>query len=191
MIPTSRNYHRKYLRAPYKGPVLFADQDFVFKASAINISEGGLLLDQMPHFPGEGEVSLMLSLPQFPYFKNFSLLKMQTFSHDLFAKKIIRVKAVMVRREQAVQSIDNIFRSKFGLMFADIDPKDQKIIDEYVTTFASNLVYLQTMIDSFNTDEEMKFKTRALATILGYKDIEKIALLRSLVSHDYRSLQWL
>jgi lipoate-protein ligase A len=133
----------------------------------------------------------MLSIPQFPYFKNFSLLKMQTFSHDLFAKKIVRVKAVMVRREQAVQSIDNIFRSRFGLMFSEIDPKDQKIIDDYVTTFASNLVYLQTMIDSFNTDEEMKFKTRALATILGYKDIEKIALLRSLVTHDYRSLQWL
>jgi hypothetical protein len=191
MIPTSRNYQRKHLRAPYKGPVLFADEDFVFKCNAINISEGGLLLDQMPHFPGEGSVPLMLSIPQFPYFKNFSLLKMQTFSHDLFAKKIIRAKAIMVRREQAVQSIDNIFRSRFGLMFSDIELKDQKIIDDYVTTFASNLVYLQTMIDSFNTDDEMKFKTRALATILGYKDVEKIALLRALVTHDYRSLQWL
>ena len=191
MIGNQRSYQRKHLRAPYKGPVLFGDQNFVFKASSINISEGGILLDQMPQFPGEGDVPLMMAIPQFPYFKNFSLLKMQTFSHDLFAKKIIRVQARMVRREEAVQSIDNIFRSRFGLMFTSIGPRDQKIIDDYVTTFASNLIYLQTMIDSFNTDEEIKVKTRALASILGYKEVEKIALLRALVTHDYRSLQWL
>lgn len=191
MIATIRTYQRKHLRAPYKGPVLFADQDFVFKANAINISEGGILLDQMPHFPSSGEVSLMMSIPQLPALKNFSLFKMQTFSQDLFPHKIIRANATMVRREQSVQTVDNIFRSKFGLIFSTIAGRDQKIIEEYVSVFASNLVYLQTMIDSFNTDDEVRSKTRVLASILGYKDVEKIALLRALVTHDYRSLQWL
>ena len=57
--------------------------------------------------------------------------------------------------------------------------------------FASNLVYLQTLIDSFNTDDEIKERVRALAEILGYDQIEKIAQLRAQVGHDYKSLQWL
>ena len=70
---SQRDYQRKHLRAPYKEPVLYVDDNFVFKASTLNISEGGLLLDQIPHFPeDEDEVPIMLSLPQFPYFKNFS-----------------------------------------------------------------------------------------------------------------------
>ncbi len=187
----SKNYQRKHLRAPFKESVLYADGDYVLKASALNISEGGLLLDQLPSFPETDEVPIMISLPQLPSLKNFSLLKMQTFARELFQHKVIRVKAKMVRREQLSQNLDNIFRSRIGLQFIRIDEIDQKHIEEYVTTFASNLIYLQTLIDSFNTDEETKVRARTLAQVLGYQDVERIAHLRALVTHDYKSLQWL
>lgn len=187
----SKNYQRKHLRAPFKESVLYADGDYVFKASCLNISEGGILIDQMPGFPEKDDVSIMISIPQLPSLKNFSLLKMQTFSKELFGRHVIRVKAKMVRREQLAQSLDNIFRSRFGLQFTKIEPLDQKHIEEYVLTFASNLIYLQTLIDSFNSDEETKVRARTLATILGYQDVERIAQLRALVTHDYKSLQWL
>ncbi len=45
--------------------------------------------------------------------------------------------------------------------------------------------------DSFNSDEETKVKARMLAGILGYKEVDRIAHLRSVVSLDYKSLQWL
>jgi hypothetical protein len=186
-----KNYQRKHLRAPFKDTVLYADGSFVLKARALNISEGGLLLDQLPSFPDEDEVALMVSLPQIPSLKNFSLLKMQTFSKELFQCQVVRARARMVRREELSQNLNNIFMARFGLQFVRISPKEQKLIDEYVTTFAANLIYLQTLIDSFNTDEETKVKTRTLAAILGYQETEKIAHLRALVGHDYRSLQWL
>lgn len=186
-----KNYQRRHLRAPFRETVLYADGDYVLKASTLNISEGGLLIDQLPSFPERDYVALMLSIPQLPFLKNFSLLKMQTFSKELFQRHVVRAKAKMVRREQLAQNLDNIFRSRFGLQFTRIDPKDQKYIEEYVTTFASNLIYLQTLIDSFNSDDETKVKVRVLATILGYTDIEKIAHLRAQVTHDYKSLQWL
>jgi hypothetical protein len=186
-----KGYQRRHLRAPYRETVLYADQGHVFKATTLNISEGGLLIDELPNFPNQETVSLLLSIPLTPSFRNFSLLKMQTFSKELFHKNVIRVKARLVRREQLAQSLDNIFRSRFGVEFIRIESRDQKLIEDYVTTYASNLVYLQTLIDSFNTDEETKSRTRILAQLLGYEITDRIAQLRSVVSNDYKSLQWL
>lgn len=186
-----KNYQRRHLRAPFKESILYADNSYVLKASTINISEGGILLDQLPSFPDHDEVPLLIGIPQLPSFKNFTLLKMKTFSRELFSSQVIRAKARLVRREELSQNLDNIFRSRFGLEFIRIAPTDQKVIESFVTNFSSNLIYLQTLIDSFNTDDEIKARVRALAGILGYSDIDKIAQLRAQVSHDYRSLQWL
>lgn len=186
-----KSYQRKHLRAPFREAILYTDGPYVFKASTLNISEGGLLLDEIPNFPDRDEVSIMMSLPQLPSLKNFSLLKMQTFSKELFARHVVRVQAKLARREQLSQDLDNIFRSRFGLEFLKVMPHEQKLIEDYVTTFASNLIYLQTLIDSFNTDEETKVRVRTLAKILGYEGTERIAQLRSEVTHDYKSLQWM
>ena len=71
MFVEKKDYQRTFLRAPYKEAILYIDDNFVFKASSLNISEGGLLLDQVPHFPEESEdVPIIISLPQFPYLKN-------------------------------------------------------------------------------------------------------------------------
>lgn len=186
-----KDYQRRHLRAPYKENVLYADGAYVFRARSLNLSEGGMLLDQLPSFPASDNVPLLLSLPQLPYLKNFSLIKMQTFSKELFGRNVIRVSAKMVRREELSQNLDNIFRSRFGLEFVKVGTHEQKWIEEYVSTFSSNLIYLQTLIDSFNTDEETKLRARTLGKILGYTDIERIANLRAHVTHDYKSLQWL
>ncbi len=186
-----KSYQRRHLRAPFRENVLYADTHFVLKAKALNISEGGMLIDELPSFPSNDKVPLLLSLPQLPSLKNFNLLKMQTFSKELFPRHIIRVQAKLARREQLSQNLDNLFRSKFGLEFTRISSIDQKYIEEYVGTCSSNLVYLQTLIDSFNTDEETKIRVRTLAKILGYDNLDKISQLRSQVTSDYRSLQWL
>jgi hypothetical protein len=186
-----KNYQRRHLRAPFKESILYADGPYVFKAKTLNISEGGILLDELPSFPATDEVNLLISLPQLPSLKNFSLLKMQTFSKEIFGRHVIRARAHMVRREELSQDLENIFRSRFGLEFTGVGQQERKLIEEYVSTFSSNLIYLQTLIDSFNTDEETRVRTRTLAKILGYEEVERIAHLRSLVTHDYKSLQWL
>ncbi len=187
----NKAYQRRHLRAPFRESILYADGPYVFHAHTLNISEGGLLLDQIPKFPDAEDVPIMMGIPKLPSLKNFTLMKMQTFSKELFPKQIIRVKAKLVRREELSQNLDNIFRSKFGLEFIRISSVDQKLIEDFISTFSGNLIYLQTLIDSFNTDEETKVRVRALANIMGYNETEKIAQLRSQVMNDYRSLQWL
>jgi len=186
-----KNYQRRHLRAPYKEPILYADGAHVHVATGLNISEGGLLLDKLPNFPDSDEVPLMFCVPKLPLFKDHGLLQMQGFSKDELTYHVVRVKARMVRREQLSQSLDNLFRSRFGLEFIRITATDQKHIDNFIVSFCANLVHLQTLIDSFNKDEETKLRVRVLALILGYASTEKIAHLRNLVVEDYRNLQWL
>lgn len=188
---TVKNYQRRHLRAPLKETLLYADGSHVLKARTLNISEGGFLIDQLPSFPENEVISMMVSLPQIPYLKNFNLLKLQTFSKELFKRHVIRAQGKVVRKEELSQNLDNLFRSRFGIEFVEINPQDRKYIEEYITAYSSNLIYLQTLIDSWSSDEETKIKTRTLAGILGYSAEEKIAQLRSKVFHDYKSLQWL
>ena len=93
-----KNYQRKHLRAPFKETVLYADGNYVLKARALNISEGGLLMDEMPSFPETDDVAIMISLPQLPSLKNFSVLKMQTFAKELFQHKVIRAKRAVISK---------------------------------------------------------------------------------------------
>lgn len=180
------------MRAPFKEPVLYTDQNFVFKARALNISEGGMLLDQVPHFPEEGgRASVMLSLPQYPHFKNFSLAKLLSFNREMFSKKTVRAVCEVVRKSGNLSEVDQVFSSRVGAKFCHIEPKAQKDIKDYVETFAGNLIYLQVLIDNIQTDEEGLAKTRALSRILHYDPDIKISQLRQEAARDYASLQWL
>ncbi len=187
-----RDYQRTHLRAPYKEPVLFVDDNFVFKAHTINISEGGMLLDQIPHFPEDGtSVSLLISLPQFPYFKNFSTEKLAAYSNDLFPKKSIRLKCKMVRKFGVKSKVDEAFISRVAVSFDELGPQNKKLISEYVNVFASNLIYLQVLIDSIHSDKNNLKKIRLLSETLQYQTDIKMAQLYKDVQHDYKSLQWL
>jgi hypothetical protein len=188
---TKRDYQRKHLRAPFKMPVLFEDEGYVHKANTLNISEGGLLFDMLPHFPAESDVSIMLPIPQFPLFKNFSVGRLKDFSQEIFQKKIIRVQGHMVRREGTTKNVDDVFMSRIGLKFSVIEPQAQKIVSDYVNTFVSNIVFLQALLDNVNSDDVALMKTRVLGSILGYEEDMKISIMRKRVTHDYRSLQWL
>lgn len=185
------NYQRRYLRAPYREEIIYSDGIDVLKAPAVNLSEGGMLIDFLPSFPSQDEVNIIFPLRTLPMMKNLSLYRLETFSMDMVETTILRARARVVRKDQLSQDLDNIFKSRFGLDFLFLNPMNQALIESYVSTFSSNLVYLQTLIDSYNSDEETKKRVRALAKVLGYKATDKIAKLRMDVTNDYKSLQWL
>ncbi len=186
----SKGYQRLHLRAPFKQDILFSDEDFVFKCSTLNISEGGVLLDQIPHFPLSEFVPMMLSVPQYPSFKNFDLLKLKTFSFELFPAKVIRVQGKIARKEGENYSYEDVFRSKIGISFTKVSDIEKKIIADYVEKFTGNLATLSMWIDLASNDEETLKKARILADILGYISAQKLADLRFEVHRDYKSLQW-
>jgi hypothetical protein len=191
MMKKDKNYQRNHLRAPFRHFLLYADDDHVHKARGLNVSEGGMLLDMVPYFPDTDDVSFMTALPQYPYFKNFSLEKLKGFSKELFPSKVIRGKLQLVRRIQLSSSVEEVFLSRIGCRFTEISENDKRAIAEYVDVFASNLIYLQIMIDLVNSEKEYLEKVRVLADILGYNGDEKISVLKKTITHEYISLQWL
>lgn len=187
----ARGYQRRYLRAPYKKDILFAAEDFIFKARTVNISEGGLLLDQIGHFPEDDIIPFMVILPQFPLFKDYTLAKILSHDPTALEPKVVRFKAKMARKIGLKSKVDGVFASQIGLQIKEISQFDQAKISAYVDVFASNLIYLQVLLDTMNSDENHLLKLRRISEYLGYEKDMKLALLRKTVQEDYRSLQWL
>ncbi len=186
----TRSYQRRYLRAPFWQDVLYADEDFVFKGKAKNISERGLLLSEIGHFPQTHIISFMTVLPQLPRFKNYDLDKLRSFNPENLVAQVVRFKAQIVRRFEIGSEIDGVFLNQIGLSIEQIHPHDQQKINQYVEVFSSNLIYLLVLIDNLNTDKNNLEKFRILSEFLGYNKDEKLALLRKQVEDDYSSLQW-
>lgn len=186
------DYQRKHLRAPFKEESLYVSEGFAHKAQAINVSEGGMLLSHVPHFPEKGQTSSMLiSFPQYPLFKNFSLEKLKAYSDELLPRKCARVTCEVVRKSSAQSDAEMIMSQRVGCRFVEISDKDRKVIKEYVETFSGNLIYLQVLMDNAQADEEQLRKARALAGLLNYDSEMKLSMLRKEVATDYISLQWL
>ncbi len=186
----SRSYQRRFLRAPLKTRLLFADGEHVHVARTQNISEDGLLIEELPSFPESFDLPVMLQLPLYPSFKDFSTEELEAFSPEEKGSRLIRFKGKIVRREELAQNLDNLFRIKLGLQISEIDPYHRNEIAQYVSIYSSNLIHLQLAVDSTNADEDMLRRARALGSILGYPT-EKITQLAALVTHDYQSLQWI
>lgn len=183
-------YQRKFLRAPYRREVLFLENDFVFKAVPMNISEGGMLLDSVGHFPETDQIQFMAHLPQFPYFKNYSMDKVYSFSRDHLEGRVVRFTGSLARKEARPSPVEGIQAHKIGIEFLDIKPFDQKKISQYVEVFSSNLIHLLVLLDTVNDQEDNLIRLRKIATILGYDGKSKLAQLRIEIEHDYKSLQW-
>lgn len=185
-----KGHQRAHLRAPYREPILYATDGYVHSTHCLNISEGGLLLSSVPILPTEAESPLMLLIPNMPLFKNFDLLKLRSWSPDLLVSKVIRLRGRFIRRE-GKSAVDEVFQDKVGLHFTTIAAAEARLIDDYVAAFAGNLVHLQTLLDSWNTSEEIRAKAWRLAQLLGYGGFDKVSLLRSQCASDYMSLQWI
>lgn len=187
----SKGYQRRYLRAPYREEILFAAENFIFKAKALNISEGGMLLDKIGHFPEDEVVPFMVRLHQYPFFKNYTLQQLASHDPDYAADKIVRFKAKMVRKIGLKSKVDGVLASQIGLQIVEISNFEQAKVSSYVDVYASNLIYLQVLLDTIHADKHNLSRIRMLAGFLGYDRDLKISLLRKIVQEDYRSLQWL
>lgn len=184
-------YQRRFLRAPHKGPMLYLDGVHVYTAQVLNISEDGMLVENIPNFPEAEELPVMLSLPQFPLLKGLDPEGLREFRPETLSRTIFRARARIVRKHELSRDISNLFRSKVGMQFVKIPEHDKRVIDEYVSTFGTNLIHLQTLIDSYNFDADSKVRTRLVARLLGYDENAKMAQLRMQVNSDYQSLQWI
>lgn len=185
----SQKFRREFLRAPYVSTVLYQDDRHVFKAKTINISEGGILLENLPVIPEINAMPLMLDLVQFPDLGKERLDHVLARSSRDYERKIIRVRAKMVRSFESNNMIDQIFVTRIGCQF--VQPSEEALISikEYVSRFTKNTVYLLSLFESHSNRPEQIHFLRHVSGLLGYPDKLPLPQLRQKVLHDYQSLE--
>lgn len=180
---------RKYLRAPLKSICLYVDGEHVFKARVLNISEGGLLLSELPHIPEINSLPLAIDLLQFPRLATMNLDQLKSLNPEEFPRTILKTKGRMVRTFEGQSNVDRIFVNFIGCEFFNPTPEFKIAVFHYVETFAKNTVYLLSLFESLGNRAEQLELLRTVAHILGYDRRMKIPLLRAKVLHDYQSLE--
>jgi hypothetical protein len=180
---------RKFLRAPMKSTALYVDGEHVFKAKTLNISEGGMLLSELPHIPEINSLPIAISLINYPRFQGMSLDDLKQLSVDDFACSILKTKVRMVRTFENQSNVDKVFINFIGCEFYNSTPEFKNAIFQYVENFAKNTIYLLSLFESLGNRVEQLEVLRTVAHLLGYDRRMKIPLLRAKVLHDYQSLE--
>jgi hypothetical protein len=182
-------FKRKHLRSPLTTVALYQSDRYVFKAYCLNISEGGVLLENLPSVPEVNAIPLLLSLPQFPEFSSLSSERIHEIEVDELQAKVIRVKARTVRQFEGLSAVDQIFVTRIGCEFVQVGEDATKAISDYVSTFAKNTIHLLNLFESHGNVDSKKDHIRYIAKLLGYNSTQKLSLLRQQVLHDYQSLE--
>ncbi len=184
-----RKFLREFLRAPLKSEVLYIDGENVFSAKTTNISEGGILLNSLPHVPEVNAIPLILVIPEYPKLSLMDTAQVRELKIGLLEHKVIKVKAKMVRNFDGKSAVEKILLKHIGCEFYPLSESNQKCVLDYVSTFAKNIVFLLSLFEAnYQKKENLEF-LKKVAEILGYDSKLSIPLLRQKVLHDYQSLE--
>lgn len=184
-----QRFKREYLRAPLITDFLYNDEGNVLKAKASNISEGGILLENLPHVPESDSMPLILDLPNYPIFSQMNRSRLLNAHNEDLERHIFRVQAKIVRSFEAKSDIDAIFIPKIGCEFVQSGVTAMETISHYVNVFTGNVVFLLSLFE--NGSKKDVDAIRQIAGFLGYDSEAKLLVLRQKVLHDYQSLEGL
>ena len=182
-----KRFKREYLRAPLVTDLLYEDEGNVLRAKAKNISEGGILLENLPHVPDVDRISLMIDLPIYPVFSQMNRTRLMNAHNEDLDRKIFRVQAKIVRSFEAASEVDAIFVPMIGCELVSPTVEVLETICTYVDVFAKNTIFLLSLFE--NGSKKDVEAIRQVAKFLGYNSEAKLLVLRQKVLHDYQSLE--
>jgi len=168
---------------------MYVDEDHVFKAKTINVSQGGILISELPHVPEINAIPMMISMPIYPRFSELTFEQIKKINPQSFPKKIVKVKARMVRSFGNQTAVEKVFVNFIGCEFFYCSDEFNDYINKYIETYTSNTVYLLSLFETNSKKAEGVELLRKVASLLGYDGTMKLPLLRAKVLHDYQSLE--
>lgn len=185
----AQQFRRAFLRAPLQSTLLYQDDGHVLKARTLNISEGGVLLENLPRIPEVNAMPLMLSLLFLPELSRERMDQLLSKSSSEYERKIIRTKARMVRSFDVKDEVEQVFLTRIGCEFVKPSSEAITAIKEYVARFAKNTIYLLSLFENHGNRPEQIYFLRHISGLLGYASSLPLPKLRQKVLHDYQSLE--
>ncbi|MBT5094967.1 MAG: PilZ domain-containing protein [Halobacteriovoraceae bacterium] len=177
------------MRSPLKTQVLYLDDGYVLKADTLNVSEGGVLIENLPHVPDNPDVDLLISIPIYPEFSKLDTKQMMAIDPGHFDQHVLRMEGKIVRSFEGNSDVDKVFISHIGCAFVNPKPVLILSIQNYVMLFARNVKHLLGCFESSkNKDDEVE-AIKNMAFCMGYDREQEYNQLRQKVLHDYQSLE--
>ncbi len=181
------NYKRKSSRAPLFSEILYNSEGYVFKAKAINISVGGLLIRDLPHIPNSELVDIMVELPDYFDFQKIKTSTLKALKREDLDGQTFRAKFKIVRSFEGMSEVDKIFEEYIGCGFSIVEEDGRDKILNYINKYKRNVVYLLHLFEHKSDDSLTRI--RQICRIFGYPYQESVSILRQKILHDYQSLE--
>ncbi|MAW07596.1 MAG: hypothetical protein CME61_04865 [Halobacteriovoraceae bacterium] len=184
MIPLKLK--RRHLRAPLNNECLIKVDQHILKVNALNISEGGALLSELPNLEDRATITAFFEVPRLP---SFSLMT----TNDLFNldrdKNFAEVQGVVLELKRKVLPNSQSGVVSGGFEFVDLRRESQEKIKEYVSAFGANIVFTLSLFEQGVQKIEVKELIRKCVHALGYPDKMSLGKIRETLLHDYQSLE--
>ncbi len=177
---------RKEYRAPLRTYVLYQDLGYIFKARLLNISNTGLLLENLPHIPKDSHVHALVDIPRLPILEPLSDDDLFGLDYKGLSHKVFPVELEVVRKKQDRASVDEYF-VQMGCIVSYKDPSSQKFVEQYVKGFQTNFRYLEKEVKNSSDDVGIK-RIFKVAELLGYRKQQNIESLSRAIDHDSKGL---
>ncbi|MBT3981373.1 MAG: PilZ domain-containing protein [Bacteriovoracaceae bacterium] len=179
---------RQFIRVPIKSRILYADEGHVFKSSLLNISIGGVFIENLPHIPSVGIVPILFELPQIPDFQTLSEKELKRFDRESIENSVLRMRVKTIRKEDVESTIDAVFDYGIGAEFIGDCLKQKDLINSYVETMVGNIGFLIRLFqERKKSDHEIVLK---ICESMGYSIDLKYSQLHQKVLKDYQGMNW-
>ena len=186
MIPLKLK--RRHLRAPLGNEFLFIDEGTFFKASILNISEGGGLLSDLAFFPESKQIPIFFDIPFLPDFSKMSTTEIFSLDQDSF-KHNIHGAQIESRRNFEHEEEDGKLVKKMGCEFVHLTNDAQEDVKRYVATFSINIIFVLSLFEQGHHRQEVSDLIRKSISLLNYDESLKLSETRQTILHDYQSLE--
>lgn len=180
---------RMFLRARMYDDVLYSSNDFVFKTSSFNISEGGVLLKGLANIPSVNAIPLMIPIKKFPEFSSMAVSSLMELNLELFPSQIFRVRAKIVRTTDELTDLGAVLMSLIGCEFVGPEKVFSNAVNNYVKIYSKNLVYFLSLLQKGSNDKEEIQVIRKIAELMGHDHTTSLTEIRFKALHDYQSLE--
>lgn len=181
-----RTYQRSHARAPLKTKALYLVQNSLHKASAVNVSESGVLFHSKELVNLNQNIHCLIDIPQYPNFGKLTEEQVLAFNTHDFNRYILPLELSVIRGGQLKDESNLYF---WGGQLVNLDKNFQIIIKDYVQNALSNLIFMMKLISQSEDTKQLEF-LRKVAMLLDYSIEKKMYLLKQEIELDYQNLKW-
>ena len=180
------SWKRQHLRAPVYSKLIFTENSQVRSGICENVSEGGIFFKANSSIKENDVFSLMFLLITYPDLYSKTRQELFSLTRKTLVSSVLRGKVVVRRRVDSVNSKEG---PGFGCKFVNITTNENQAINQYVKSYARNIVFILNLFEGMSTNNDNVNLIRSLTRFLGYPIDIKMPFLRQKLLHDYQSLE--